>query len=361
LSSSLSQSPLCLYAGRKALEHIKSSGLKPADIKVVAGAAGGPKWLVLQQLDKFLFGEWLANNQEPIHLIGSSIGAWRYAAYCRKDFNEAFRLFDELYFAQRYSENPNQEEITTEIVKVLDGLFPASSLAEIINNKKFKLNLFADRCKGLLNTERKVPLVTGLILSIILNTFSRKYLNLFFKRTLFHHPKDLPPFYNMNDFPTDKVALSLENIRLAVLASGAIPIVIKAVENIPGTTPGLYRDGGLLDYHMSLPYGVDEGIVLLPHFSKTIIPGWLDKFAKIRKPNPKHLENLLLIAPSESFIKSLPLSKIPDRTDFKRFAGDDKGRLAYWREVTRRSQELPDTFQQLLTSGNLLEHIKPFN
>jgi len=361
LSVRINESPLCLYAGPKALAHIKSSGLSPSDIKVIAGAAGGPKWLVLHGLDKYIFGDWLNSNEQPIHLIGSSIGAWRYAAYCRGEFQQAFQNFDDLYFAQRYSDKPDQDEINTVIEKMLDGLFHQSSIEQILSNKKFRLNLFADRCKGLLNTDNKASLIAGLLLSTVFNLVSRKSLGLFFERTLFHHPQHLPPFFNMSDFPTDRVPLSAENIRSAVLASGSIPLVINGVNNIHGATAGYYRDGGLVDYHMSLPYGVDEGIVLLPHFSKTIIPGWLDKFAKIRKPKSEFLDNVLLLAPTESFIRSLPLSKIPDRSDFKRFIGNDEGRINYWRDVTKRSEELSQQFQYLLASGNLEQHIKPFS
>jgi len=351
---------LCLYAGRKALAHIQKNGLQASDVKVVAGAAGGPKWLVLHGMDRFLFGEWLSNNQQAIHLVGSSIGAWRYASYCQGDFHKAFKLFEQLYFDQKYSAKADADEITREIEKMLDGLFHTTAIDEILNNQKFKLNLFADRCKGLLNTDNKFSLATGLLLCTVFNLFSRKSLSLFFERTLFHHADDLPPFYNMSDFPTAKVPLTAENIRLAVLASGSIPLIIKGVKNIPGAAAGFYRDGGLVDYHMALPYGVKKGIVLLPHFSQTITPGWLDKFAKLRKPNPKYLENVLLLAPTAAFIESLPLSKIPDRTDFKRFAGDNEGRTAYWKEVTKRSQELPEALKSLLTSGNILEHIRPF-
>lgn len=359
MSNRSKQSPLTLYAGSKAIQHIKSKGLSASDIKVIAGAAGGPKWLVLHGLDQFIFGDWLAKPQSPIHLIGSSIGAWRYAAYCRSDFKKAFKQFESLYFAQTYTIKPDKNEITIEISKILDGLFKENGIDEILNNKHFKLNLFADRSLGILNNDHPFFLVPGLLLCTLTNLFSRQSLNLFFKRTLFHN-KTIPPFLDMNDFPTDKVELNKENLRLAILASGSIPLIVNGIKNIPNAPAGYYRDGGLIDYHMSLPYGVDEGIVLLPHFSKTIYPGWLDKYTGWRKPNPKFLEHVLLLAPSESFIESLPFSKIPDRSDFKRFIGDDNARIKYWQEVTKRSEELPTVLQSWMNEDSLIEHIKPF-
>jgi len=326
----------------------------------VAGAAGGPKWLILHGLDQFIFGDWLAKTEQPIQLIGSSIGAWRYAAYCRDDFQKSFDRFEAAYFNQKYSATADITEITAEISKILDVILIDSGVEEILHNKQFKLNLFADRSRGLVNFEHPAMLIPGLLIAIAFNLLSRKTLNLFFKRTLFHHPQDLPPFFNMDDLPTDKVALNAANLRLAILASGSIPLVVNGIDQIPDAAPGYYRDGGLIDYHMDLPYGIDQGIVLLPHFSKTITPGWLDKFTGWRKPDTKNLEHVLLLAPSQSFIDTLPLAKIPDRTDFKRFVGDDKGRIQYWGEVTKRSTELSDTFQSLLQDGNLVEHIKAF-
>jgi len=352
---------LSIFAGDKALSRIKSSGLNASDIKVVAGAAGGPKWLVLHGLDQFFFGQWLTNTDSPIHLIGSSIGAWRYAAYCRTDFKKSFKQFEDVYFSQQYTKKPDKQEITEQLDQILDCIFSDAGVDEILSNKHFKLNLFADRGKGLLNREHPAFLIPGLLLTTACNYFSRQTLELFFRRTLFHHPDSLPPFYHMNDFATDTVALSHENLRLAVLASGAIPLVVNGVNNIPGAKPGYYRDGGLIDYHMSIPYGVDDGIVLLPHFSKTIYPGWLDKFAGSRKPDKSFLENVLMVAPSESFIESLPLSKIPDRSDFKRFVSNDKARIQYWTEVTKRSEELPQVLQQWIEDGNLIEHIQTFS
>jgi len=54
---------LKIYAGASAFKHIKTNGLKPEDIKVIAGAAGGPKGLLLGPLDRFIFGHWLRAPQ----------------------------------------------------------------------------------------------------------------------------------------------------------------------------------------------------------------------------------------------------------------------------------------------------------
>ena len=50
---------LVFLAGRKAYTIIKEKGLHPEMVKVIAGAAGGPKWLVLNHLDRYIFSTWL--------------------------------------------------------------------------------------------------------------------------------------------------------------------------------------------------------------------------------------------------------------------------------------------------------------
>jgi len=59
---------LVFLAGARALEKVRDGGLNSGDVKVVAGAAGGPKWLILGQLDRFLFGEWFQGRIDPLFL-----------------------------------------------------------------------------------------------------------------------------------------------------------------------------------------------------------------------------------------------------------------------------------------------------
>ena len=51
---------LQIHAGATALKQLREHGLQPADVRIIPAAAGGPKGLVLNPLDRYLFGEWLA-------------------------------------------------------------------------------------------------------------------------------------------------------------------------------------------------------------------------------------------------------------------------------------------------------------
>ena len=56
------------------------------------------------------------------------------------------------------------------------------------------------------------------------------------------------------------------------------------------------------------------------------------------KANPAFLHNVVLLCPSEHWVRSLPFGKIPDRSDFKL---PDNVRIDYWQQVIARSHELP--------------------
>jgi hypothetical protein len=57
----------------------------------------------------------------------------------------------------------------------------------------------------------------------------------------------------------------------------------------PVPTPaGDCLDGGLIDYHLLLPYRELDSIVLYPHFAPFVTPGWLDKFLPWRKRPRAH-------------------------------------------------------------------------
>ena len=80
---------LRILAGPVARAQLRERGLTPADVLAVPGAAGGPKGLILNPLDRFLFGHWLAGEGAPVHLLGASIGAWRMASACLPDADAA--------------------------------------------------------------------------------------------------------------------------------------------------------------------------------------------------------------------------------------------------------------------------------
>ena len=59
------------------------------------------------------------------------------------------------------------------------------------------------------------------------------------------------------------------------------------------------------------------------------------------------------------YLARLPHGKLPDRTDFKRYLGNDEGRERYWRQAMAESARLGDEFLELVESGRLVERLQP--
>ena len=99
---------LQVFAGPRARERLRERGLRPQDVRAIPGAAGGPKGLVLNALDRFLFGHWLPRSTQVVHLPGASIGAWRLACACLPDADAALAQLVDDYIAQRYEHAPGK-------------------------------------------------------------------------------------------------------------------------------------------------------------------------------------------------------------------------------------------------------------
>jgi len=351
---------LVFLAGKKAFSKIREEGLKPEMVKVIAGAAGGPKWLVLNNLDRVIFSAWFKMRTKPLFLIGSSIGAWRFAAASQNNHKKAIDRFQSGYLDQQYSSNPGPEEVTRETIRIMDGFLDDRKINEILQHPYMRLNIMAVRSKWAVSGDKKMFLASGLLAAMLFNIISRKLLRFFFERALFYDERTLPPFWKMDGFPIKKIPVKEDNLRKALLASGSIPIIMSGVDNIAHAPKGTYRDGGVIDYHMDIPFlGKDEGIVLYPHYTDRIIPGWLDKKLFWRKPSLSNMDRVLLIAPSEKFIERLPRKKIPDRNDFQHFKGRDAERIECWKTVIKKSERLGHEFLEAVETGKIRELIKP--
>ncbi|MDP1931025.1 MAG: patatin-like phospholipase family protein [Gammaproteobacteria bacterium] len=353
---------LQLYAGPTALQKIQRDGLRAEDFRMIVGASGGPKWFVLYGLDRYLFGDFFAGRQQPLMTLGSSAGAWRLACLGLADPVAAMDRLAFHYSRQRYSDKPLMQEISHEARKLVDIVLGANGPAEIVGNRLVSVHIVADRARGLLKSDKKVLLMGGLGLCAAANVISRRTLRMSFERVIFHSGRLAPGFDRLADMPTRCVPLREDNVREALLASGSIPMIMEGVRNVPGAPAGVYRDGGITDYHFDMPFlsaGSDGGhLVLYPHFYSRLTPGWFDKALRWRRVNPAHYHNVLLLAPSPEFVRALPYGKIPDRKDFEIMDYDT--RFTYWQRVLAESERLAEEFAALVESERGVERIRPF-
>ncbi|MGI9232294.1 MAG: patatin-like phospholipase family protein [Woeseiaceae bacterium] len=344
-------------AGAGALRSIRKDGFDISSVGTIAGASGGAKWLVLSHLDRAILGNLAPGMTSPVHLIGSSIGSWRFACYGQQNPVAAIERLEEAYLGQTYTDRPDIHEITAKSREILDYVLGDTGVDEILSNALFRTHVMAVRSRHLAATENRGLLAATLLTAAGLNAISRKSLGLFFERALFFDKRDVPPFFDLVGFPIQRIELSAANLADAVIATGSIPLVLSGVRDIAGATPGVYRDGGVIDYHLDLPHSARERITLFPHFYERIVPGWFDKKLKWRRPSPGNVDRTILISPSADFVAKLPNAKIPDRSDFTRYSPAERTRA--WRGCVTACERLADEFNEVLVKDQLAARLKP--
>lgn len=345
--------PLAFKAGPGALRYIEKHGVTPNALKALAGAAGGPKWLVLAGIDKWLFGQWLTSRSAPLPAVGSSIGSWRFAAAAQPNATKAIAALEKLYIEQAFSNTPDRAEITSMGLSILRSVLGDQGADNLLRHPWLRLHVITAHCQHLTASDHRLALTAGFARASLSNLLNRNKLGRHLHRHVFADPRDPLPDSTFAGFNHQTLALTADNLIDVLLASGSIPYVLNAVT--VNNTAG-YRDGGLIDYHIDLPL-TEEGLVFMPHFSRRFVSGWLDKPLPWRKP--RHRDNYLVIHPKDEWIASLPDRKIPDRSDFKRYHHDYTKRVAIWREVAARSNELADCLAERAARQDWLEHIEP--
>jgi hypothetical protein len=348
---------LSFKAGPAAFRDIRQQGFAPERVGTIAGASGGAKWLVLSQIDRVIADYLLPRLSGPVHLIGSSIGTWRFSCYGQHSPLAAIDRFEEAYLSQSYSEKPDVEEITAKGREILDVVLGDSGADEIVTHPTLRLSVLTVRSRFLTATEIRPLLGAGLIMAMTANVVSRRALGAFFARGLFFDARDVPPVYDAPGFPLHRIELTRDNLFDAVTASGSIPLVLSGVRDIAGAPAGIYRDGGIIDYHLDLPTSAGDRITLFPHFFDWMKPGWFDKRLSWRSLDPRNTDRTVVICPSPEFVESLPMRKVPDRTDFVTM--EPGQREAVWRKVVAECRVLAEELHEVLEKDQLAARLTP--
>ena len=351
---------LALYAGPKALAHVRAHGLQPQHVGVIPGAAGGPKGLILGPLDRFLFGQWLPRSHQRVHLVGASIGAWRMATACLNDPMAALARLEHDYIHQHYEVAPGQKRPTAEQVsrdfgRSLQGFY-GGRVAEVLHHPRYRLHVMTSRGRHLLQRDHPVRTPLGYLGAYLSNAVSRRAMGAWLERVVFSSggagAMDLP--FATDDFRTRHCALTEDNFMPAVQASCSIPFLLQAVHDIAGAPRGAYWDGGITDYHLHLNYQppASSPIVLYPHFQRAVVPGWLDKALPWRHRPTPFLDHVLVVAPRPEWVQTLPNGKLPDRSDFVTYGNDLAARVRVWREAAAAARQLAEEFEAWVASGD---------
>jgi hypothetical protein len=347
--------PLDIALGTRAAEHISQHGWSGAAISTLLGASGGPKWLILGHLDRLLFGDFLLRGREaPLRAIGSSVGTWRHACLAQADPADALQRFEDVYVNWEYSPRPDTHEVSDASLAMLDEIFGDTGAQALLEHATLHSYLVTARGRGLNSSQRRAALATGMVSAALCNAIGRPLLATQFQRVVFHTPG--APALPFSDFATRHVPLARDSVARALHASGSIPFVLRGECDLPGAPRGHYWDGGIIDYHFDPEPMARDGLLLYPHFRADLTPGWFDKFLPWRRHRAPLVERMILLSPSPSFLASLPLGKIPDRSDFQRLGATE--RVAYWRECITRSRELAEDFRAQITGADPLANTR---
>jgi hypothetical protein len=344
---------LRFLAGPSAYKAIAENGLNPELFTQLLAASGGPKWLGIAGLDKFLFSEFFKDRKTPLYTLGASSGAWRLACFAQNNPLEAYQRLEQYYIAQRYENKPAPMAVTEQVQGVIQNVLGPMKGQDIIANQVIRSHFVVCRGKHLNSSRNRFALATGLATTAVTNLLSRRSLGWHFERVVLSHQDLASPFNQLMDLPTLHAKLNNQNLSQALLATGSIPLVLAPVKQIPGLAPGHYYDGGLTDYHFDLP--VPSGLTLYPHFYAHMSPGWFDKSLSWRKAKHNY-HNALVLAPSADYIAKLPYGKLPDREDFKHLS--TVSRMAYWRETLKWSESLASELAKIVANGSIMEKLE---
>ena len=346
---------LNIRAGHLARELIEKEGLHAHQVDTLPGAAGGPKGIGIQGLDQAIFGNFLAQTPQRRTVIGSSIGSWRFASILAWGAKEGTERLSELYTNLQFTNKMSRQEVGDICRNMLFDLIQGKE-QQLVEHPDYHLAVISVKAQHIFQSDKSLPLLASVAGIVSSNAVARKHNRLFMQRVI-SQPNIGEQFKVDDDFTTHYQVLNLENVTPWLMASASIPGVMSAVRDIPNAPQGSYRDGGLIDYHIDLPFQ-SEGIVLYPHFTDSITPGWFDKMFKSRKANPENQARTLLLSPSQEYLNSLPLGRLPDRKDFTLKGLDQQKRIQLWNQSVAESQRLGDEFLEMIEKQNFAEFMQ---
>ncbi len=348
-----------IKAGGKAYEIIRDGGFNGDRVSTYFGPATGPRWLIATGLDLALLRSGFLGRSRSVHLVGASAGAWRLAAWLQPEPESSYRALMESYIGMSYRRGDTPVTVLDSLKNIVNSYIEDDALSFALANKKYRLAIITARAKNLVASELEWVQRLGLGICFLFNAINRSYVHEFAERVVFYNGPKPPQFCLVPGFRGRYIRLNEVNFKYALMASGAIPLVVAGVRDIFGAPTGTYRDGGLIDYHLTHNYAPkEEDIVLYFSHQERIVPGWLDKRLSYRRTRVDVLDNVLMIHPSDAFIASLPGGKVPDRDDFGIFIDNPAARIKNWREAVSLAQPLGEEFLELVESGRIRDVVE---
>jgi hypothetical protein len=351
---------LIYKAGSSVINMIRDSGFDlTKKIRAFVGPAGGPKWFVSVGFDKALMTHGILEKAgRRVLLAGSSAGAWRCLAMACKDPHTSYENLRLAYSRNVFTAEHNPASIADTLKGNVDKFLSDEDIPFVVQHPVFDIAVHTAMARGMAASKNQRVEGLALLLCGIANAAIPNGVRLFYERVVFLAGPNCSSLME-HGFQGKVVKLNGDNLKIAALATGSLPYVVAGVKNIPGAPDGIYRDGGLTDYHLNQEYiHDDEGITLFFHHQERIVPGWFDKHLPWRTPSARSTERVLQVYPSEDFVKLLPGRRIPDRTDFRTFVNNPAERIRRWDKVSKISEILGEEFAEAVYSGTISNKVK---
>jgi hypothetical protein len=302
----------------------------------------------------------LERSGHRVLLAGSSAGAWRCLAMACSNPLDAYERLRIAYSRNVFTAADTSVTVAAALKSNVDAFIGDNDIHRMLNHPVYDLAVHTVRAKGPAASENKKIQGAALLTAMAANAVSNRGMHLFFERVVFYSSPGDPAF--LNSFRGTSVRLNEENLRMAALATGSLPYIVSGVKNIPGAPPGVYRDGGLIDYQLNQDYHPSEdGVTLFFHYQERIVPGWFDKKLSWRTPQKGALERVLQVYPGPDFVRLLPDGRIPDRNDFMAFVDNPAERIRRWDEVSQLGEILGEEFLEAVESGRIRDLVQPMN
>ncbi|MDR2861935.1 MAG: HAD family hydrolase [Syntrophobacterales bacterium] len=351
---------LIVKAGKNALAMIRDEGFNWNRVTTYYGPASGPRWLIASGFDLTMMQENCLGKDHPVLLAGASSGAWRFAPWLFPEAMKSFLTLRQSYIETNYEKDISPQGVRETLKKVIDHYIEDDAIPFALKNKQYRLAVITARSRNIMASETPILLKMGFGLCFLNNAVCAAAIHSYFERIVFYSGPKPPPFCLKNTFRGRYIPLQADNLKHAILASGAIPLVVGGVRNIFGAPKGIYRDGGMVDYHINEPFTDNpQEITLFFTHQGHSQPTWMDKVWKHRQSPSSFMDNVLMVYPTQTFISNLPDGKVPDRNDFISYAGQQSTRIRKWWEAVEKSKHLGEEFLELAASGRIRKFAYP--
>jgi hypothetical protein len=353
---------LIVKAGKNALAMIRDGGFDWNRVSTYFGSASGPRWLVTSGFDLVLLKKGCLGRTRSVLLAGASSGAWRFAAWPQPEPAKSYLALRQAYIETEYHRKETPRSIQQSLMQIIDRYVEEDAIPFALQNKQYRLAIISARARTLAASETPWLQKIGLGLCFTGNLALPQTIYRFFERVVFYSGPKPPPFCLNGAFRGRHIPLNKFNFKHAVLSSGAIPLVVAGVKDIFGAPRGIYRDGGLVDYHINEVFtNQPDEMTLFFHHQQQLKPTWMDKNLKSRRSPAHLLDNVVMVYPTPTFVSALPDGKIPDRTDFVTYVDDQPQRIRNWQRAVEQSAHLGEEFLELVESGRIKSSVLPLD